>query len=409
MIARRAVWLLAVMFWLLGSVVVQQHVTSQEVPVAEIVSFIAAQGVLIGLLVERSRLSKLREQHDAALTALKESEAKTQAILAAMPDLMFLQDVEGRYLEYYARDPKHLYVPPERFLGKTMSEIMPRELADRFTDAFKEALSSGAPVCVEYPLMIQGNIQYYESRIVTCGDGRLLSIVRDLTEKKRAEMELAELSSLILGLQDEERRKIARELHDVTAQNLFAVSVNMEILKERERSLTAMGREIVAECTEKCEQSLKEVRTLSYVLHPPALDQLGLIPSVRWYVDRFAKRSGIEIAFMASDDVGRLPVDVETDIFRIVQEALSNIYRHSGSRAAAIAIEKKGNSVIVQIKDRGHGISDMDEDVVSLDGLGLRSIRERLRKLGGRLEVHSSGDCTLLTAKVPVPVEVRAS
>jgi signal transduction histidine kinase len=151
------------------------------------------------------------------------------------------------------------------------------------------------------------------------------------------------------------------------------------------------------------------VRTLSYVLHPPALDQLGLIPSVRWYVDRFAKRSGIEIAFMASDDVGRLPVDVETDIFRIVQEALSNIYRHSGSCAAAIAIEKKGNSVIVQIKDRGHGISNMDETIVSLDGLGLRSIRERLRKLGGRLEVRSSGDGTLLTAKVPVPVEVRAS
>jgi PAS domain S-box-containing protein len=395
------------MFWLLGSVIVQEHMTSEKVPVAEVLSFIAAQGVLIGLLVERSRLSKLREKHDAALIALKGSEAKTQAILTALPDLMFLQDADGRYLEYYARDAKQLYVPPERFLGRKMCEIMPSELNERFEQAFKEVLASAAPVCVEYPLMLDGNIQYFEARIVSCGDGRVLSIVRDVTEKRRAEMELEELSSLILGLQDEERRRIARELHDVTAQNLFAVSVNMEILKEREASLTPMGRQIVAECIEKCEQSLKEVRTLSYALHPPALDHLGLIPSVRWYVDRFAKRSGIEIAFMASDDVGRLPVDVETDIFRIVQEVLSNIYRNSGSGAAAIAVEKKGNSVIVQIKDRGHGMSNLADEIVSLDGLCLRSIRERLRKLGGRLEIHSSGDGTLLTAQVPVPVEVR--
>jgi len=409
MIARRAVWLLAVMFWLLGSVVVQQHMTSEEVPIAEVVSFIAAQGVLIGLIVERSRLSKLRDKHDATLTALQQSEAKTQAILTALPDLMFLQDADGRYLEYYAKDSKHLYVQPERFLGRTMCEIMPPELAERFAEAFKEVLTSGVPVSVEYPLMIDGTIRYYEARIVTCGDGRVLSIVRDLTDKKHAERELEELSSLILGLQDEERRRIARELHDVTAQNLFAVSVNMEILKERETSLTPMGREIVGECLEKCEQSLKEVRTLSYVLHPPALDQLGLIPSVRWYVDRFAKRSGIEIALIASDEVGRLPVEVERDIFRIVQETLSNIYRHSGCRGAAIAIEKKGNSVIVQIKDRGHGISKMDDGIASLDGLGLRSIRKRLRKLGGRLEIYPSVEGTLLTAQVPVPAEVRAS
>ena len=406
MIARRAVWLLAVMFWLRGSVGVQEHMTSEKGPVAEVLSFIAAQGVLIGLLVERSRLSKLREKHDAALIALKESEAKTQAILTALPDLMFLQDADGTYLEYYARDPKQLYVPPQRFLGRKMCDIMPEELAERFGAAFKQVLASGA-VCVEYPLMMDGAIQYFEARIVPCGDGRVLSIVRDVTEKKRAELELEELSSLILGLQDEERRKIARELHDVTAQNLFAVSVNLEILKEREPSLTPMGREIVTECIENCEQSLKEIRTLSYVLHPPALDQLGLIPSVRWYVDMFAKRSGIEIAFSASDELGRLPVDVETDIFRIVQEALSNIYRHSGSPAAAIAIEKKGNNVIVQIKDRGHGIANLDDDIASLDGLCLRSIRERLRKIGGRLEVDPSGDGTLLTAQVPVPVEVR--
>ena len=138
-------------------------------------------------------------------------------------------------------------------------------------------------------------------------------------------------------------------------------------------------------------------------------DQLGLIPSVRWYVDRFAKRSGIEIALIASDEVGRLPVEVERDIFRIVQETLSNIYRHSGCRGAAIAIEKKGNSVIVQIKDRGHGISKMDDGIASLDGLGLRSIRKRLRKLGGRLEIYPSVEGTLLTAQVPVPAEVRAS
>ena len=127
MIGRRVVWLLAVMFWLLGFVVVQQHITSGKVPVAEILSFIAAQGVLVALLVERSRLSKLREKHDAALIALRESEAKTQAILTALPDLMFLQDADGTWYGYY-----HNEVPATMCRGTT--KVLPRIGAARSRD-----------------------------------------------------------------------------------------------------------------------------------------------------------------------------------------------------------------------------------------------------------------------------------
>jgi len=366
----------------------------------------AAQAVIIVVfLVGRSRYRRLKKDHERAAAALKESEAKNAAILTALPDMMFLLDEDGTYLDWYAKDPSGLYAPPEEFLGKNMRHVMPPELAEVFADSFRKVLSSGEPETVEYTLVIHSETKFFETRIVKCGDGRLLSIVRDLTEKKHAEQQLQQLSSRLLSLQDEERRTIAGELHDVTAQNLFAITINLETLRQQMTDSSPSGMEILNECQNLCEQSLQEVRTLSYTLHPPALDRHGVMPTLHWYIQKFGERTGMEISLDVSPDLGRLPLEMETDIFRIVQEGLSNIIRHSGSRTASVEIKKRSKQFVLQIKDNGRGLPDRtaDSENGSRFGVGLPSMRERVRRWGGQLHIRSGDDGVLLLIHVPIP------
>jgi two-component system, NarL family, sensor kinase len=208
-----------------------------------------------------------------------------------------------------------------------------------------------------------------------------------------------------LSLQDDERRRIARELHDGAAQNLFAISVNLENLQHPKVGLTSSGVELVKECQELCEESLREVRTLSYVIHPPTLDRVGLIPTLQWYIDGFVRRSGVTVQLHADEGVGRLPLEVETDLFRIVQEGLSNVLRHSGSNVASVLIERRGDQVVLQIKDNGRGMAGGANSDATEFGIGIPSMRERLRRLRGHLEVKSAADGVALVARVPVSAE----
>ena len=371
-----------------------------------VVALGAAQAIIIAVfLVGRSRYRRLKKEHERAAAALRESEAKNTAILTAVPDKMFLLDENGTYLDWYAKDPSGLYAPPEQFLGKNMRQVMPPELAELFADSFRKVLSSDEPDTVEYTLVMQGETKFFETRIVKCGDGRLLSIVRDLTEKKHAEQQLQQLSSRLLSLQDEERRRIAGELHDVTAQNLFAITINLETLRQQMTDLAPSGMEILNEYQNLCEQSLQEVRTLSYTLHPPALDRHGVMPSLDWYIQKFGERTGMEITLDASPDLGRLPLEMETDIFRIVQEGLSNIVRHSGSRTASVQIRKRSGHFVLQIRDKGRGLPDrnVDSENGARFGVGLPSMRERVRRWGGHLHIRSGDDGVLLLIHVPIP------
>jgi len=366
----------------------------------------AAQAIIIAaFLAGRARYRRLKKQYERAAAALRESEAKNTAILTALPDMMFLLDENGTYLDWYAKDPSGLYAPPEQFLGKNMRQVMPPELVEVFADSFRKVLSSDEPETVEYTLVMHGETKFFETRIVKCGDRRLLSIVRDLTEKKHAEQQLQQLSSRLLSLQDEERRRIAGELHDVTAQNLFAITINLETLRQQMTDLAPSGMEILNECQNLCEQSLQEVRTLSYTLHPPALDRHGIMPSLHWYIQKFGERTGMEISLDASPDLGRLPLEMETDIFRIVQEGLSNIVRHSGSRTASVQIKKRSDQFVLQIKDNGRGLSDrnVDSENGSRFGVGLPSMRQRVRRWGGHLHIRSGDEGVLLLIHVPIP------
>jgi signal transduction histidine kinase len=216
--------------------------------------------------------------------------------------------------------------------------------------------------------------------------------------------QLQRLSSHLLDAQDEDRRRIAAQLHEVTAQNLFAISVNLASLQAKTK--VSELETTLAESRMLCEESLKQLRTLSYVLHPPILDIAGLAPALRSYIDGFVKESGIQVDLKLASETGRLPAQVETDLFRVVEEGLSNVARHSGSSAAIVRLERRPNLVVLQIEDFGRGmppssISALSGDAVEI-GMGVLRMRERLQQIGGQLEIRSSDTGTSVVASVPL-------
>jgi PAS domain S-box-containing protein len=250
---------------------------------------------------------------------------------------------------------------------------------------------------------------------LTCGSllqgdqgPRMVGTGTDITQRKLAEQELQLLSTRLLDAQDQERRRIARELHDGTAQDLCAVLFNLEML-ESAQSLPAKMQNTVSDCRTFCTQALNEIRTLSYILHPPMLEYVGLSASLRWYLEGFSRRTGVAVQLIAVPDIGRLPEKIETDLFRIVQECLANIHRHSGSRTAQVRLELRAAEVVLEVEDQGKGMPETDAANARRAGVGLSGMDQRLRYLGGRMEIKSSSQGTTITAFVPLPREAVAT
>jgi signal transduction histidine kinase len=225
-------------------------------------------------------------------------------------------------------------------------------------------------------------------------------------ELDTANHSLRELTARLLQLQDDERRRIARELHDsvgqtlaVLAMNLSAVGADIDRFVKTASAITD-SRELVHEMSEN-------IRTISYLLHPPLLDEKGLSSALRWYIEGFAERSKIEVDLELPDDIGRLPRDLETAIFRVVQECLTNIHRHSGSASAKIRIRCSARDISVEIRDKGKGMPPekrYELAAAGTPGVGIRGMQERIRQLGGSLEIHSDGigKGTLVVARLPL-------
>jgi signal transduction histidine kinase len=215
---------------------------------------------------------------------------------------------------------------------------------------------------------------------------------------------LRELSARLLRLQDDERRRIARELHDSVGQMLAALNMNLATVRNDVERL-AKTAHTLSDSENLVSQMSTEVRTISHLLHPPLLDEAGLSSALRWYVDGFAVRSKIKVDLDLPEDFGRLPRESETAIFRVVQECLTNIHRHSGSPSAKIRLRQRDDQVFVEIADKGKGIPlEKQEEMASsgAPGVGIRGMRERLRQLGGSLEVRSNGSGTVILVQLPI-------
>jgi signal transduction histidine kinase len=234
-----------------------------------------------------------------------------------------------------------------------------------------------------------------------------MCIDTDITDRKNIERDLRSVSARLLEVRDEERKRISRELHDSTAQNLFALDINLAQLIQSEMNPDLKDK--LAECKTLCEQSRNEIRTLSYLLHPPMLDKGGLVSAIKWYTAGFSQRCGIRVGFQttAAPNGAHLPLEIQTDLFRVVQEALANVHHHSGSRVAIVKFDEKPDHVVLQIRDWGSGIQHWDgrKSLPESVGVGISGMRERITQLGGRLEIQSGRFGTTITAVVPLPHE----
>ena len=222
-------------------------------------------------------------------------------------------------------------------------------------------------------------------------------------EIDKTNQSLRELSARLLQLQDDERRRIARELHDSVGQMLAALGMNLATVETDIERLTQTANKVNDSATLVRELS-KEVRTISHLLHPPLLDEAGLASALRWYVEGFAQRSKIEVDLEFSEDFGRLSRDSETAVFRTVQECLTNIHRHSESPTARIRITAFDKDIHIEVEDQGKGIppeKQLQMASTGTPGVGIRGMRERLRQLGGNLDIHSNGKGTRIVARLP--------
>ena len=490
-----------------------------------ILALLALQSVLIiFLLIERHKLQQARKD-------LGQIEDRHRAILRAIPDLMFLQDRDGTYLDFHAKDPSLLLVSPTEFLGKKMETVLPSELCVEFHTCFDRALETGETQLHEYSLTMMGEVKWFEARVAPSSGDNLLTIVRDITEsrrseqalresesrfatafksnpqpmslttldtarfidvnqsfldmsgydleevlgrtalelniwessadrepyirqlletgsvhdfemrfrtkagalrilllaaevieadnqksvlvssvditeRKQAEQWLSELTARLLRTQDQERRRIAEELHDVTAQDIGLILLNLAYVKKESTHLDSRSKDKLAESIALGEQALREIRTLSYVLHPPLLDQAGLVTALQWYAKGFTERSGIRVDFTEHGNEGhRMPPDIEYSLFRVVQECLTNIRRHTNSETASITLTRTGETIVLQVRDSGTGLrleAPKNGDGIEGLGVGIPGMRHRLKQLGGELAVESAPSGTTVTATVPV-------
>lgn len=227
-------------------------------------------------------------------------------------------------------------------------------------------------------------------------------------ELDTANQSLGDLTGRLLHLQDEERRRIARELHDSVGQSLAALSMNLSSLGADIERLRKSG-ERLSDSVSLVKNVSAEIRTISHLLHPPLLDEAGLAFALRWYIEGFSERSKIRVALELPEEFGRLPRDLETAMFRLVQECLTNVHRHSESSVATIRIVREAEELLLEVRDEGKGIpAERQMELMSsgTPGVGIRGMRERLRQLGGSLQVSSGGvGCgTRIVAKIPIPL-----
>jgi two-component system, NarL family, sensor kinase len=244
------------------------------------------------------------------------------------------------------------------------------------------------------------------SSLSTEGTTLALALVHDVTARKHAEDELRRVTAELLRLQDEERRRIGRDLHDSTGQSLAALEIDLAQLGREAAKLSPEGREQLEQCVRLARQCSAEIRTASYLLHPPLLDELGLSSALRWLADGLRARSGLEVRLELPEQLHGVAPEEELALFRVAQEALTNVQRHSSSPWVAMRLRAEPGSLVLEIEDAGRGMPAAEaSDPASsgrFAGVGVAGMRERIRQLGGTFDVESTAGGTLVRACIPL-------
>ena len=345
-----------------------------------------------------ARAKEAQQEKEAQLRdAVVSAETRSEAILKAIPDLMFVILRDGTYVDYHARNPKLLFVPPSAFIGRKVRDVMPPALAETFMDAFDRASQSEDPIVVEYELPVD-EPRHFEARIVQAGDDRVLTIVRDVTEAKRASELNRDLARRLIASQEVERQRIARELHDDISQRIAMLSTEIDAMAEQADSEATRAR-LRTLSARTCDIAT-DVHDMSYALHPSWLKTLGLVSALQSLCRDASKQRNLRVSFTHDSIPRTLDVDISLGVYRIVQEALHNIARHSQANEANINIACNDGHIALHIADAGVGF---DPALLSSAGLGLASIRERVAVLKGQLSIDAAqGGGTQITVHIPL-------
>jgi|GEM_PF-2264928 len=403
-------------------------------------------------VLKLEEVAKAKEQAHGELqqvaAALRESEGKYRSLFEMMAEgFCVIEKVEGKAGE--PLDFRYVEANPAFAVqtgvgdvgGRTIRQAFPEEPEEWFV-TYDTVLRTGEPIWFERGLVTNGSVLELCAFRVEDGTHRRVAVIfKDITERKQAQQtiekanielesrvqdrthdlqnqvletetakdSLRDLTGQLLQVQDDERRRIARELHDSAGQTLAALSMNLATMESAGVN-TDRAAKGLTDSRLLVDALTKEIRTLSYLLHPPLLDETGLGSALRWYVSGFSERGKIRVDLELEENFGRLSRELETSIFRLIQESLTNIHRHSGSASARIRLVRSETQVELEIVDKGKGIppEKQRELATAKAGVGMRGMQERVRQLGGTFTITSNGKGTSVAVVFPLahPVAV---
>ena len=374
------------------------------------------QGRLVGYLGTATEITEVRRMREEIQRCRVELETRVRGqmiqweqmalIVASSADAIISSDMSGRIVSWNHAAERIFGYLADYMIGRTTQDIIPedrREEADAIRQRVRQGervdhfetvrvASDGSPIEVAlslYPLVDPSGIV-----TGTC------TIMRDVREQKEAERQLRQLSGRLLRVQDEERRRLARELHDSTAQSLAALSVNLSILSQHGNQLPDEKRaSLLADSLALADGVGRDLRTHAYLLHPPMLEECGLASALLWLADGFSSRSGIEVKLVVAPDLPRLNQLVELTLFRVVQESLANVHRHTKSPSAEIRLERNFGEIKLEVADAGGGA---DPGELRHPGVGIAGMRERLAQVGGTLTFTYDPHGSTICARIPL-------
>jgi PAS domain S-box-containing protein len=347
------------------------------------------------------------------------------AIVRTAPDIIFSRQADG-FRDYISdRFYEYTGAVPDSANGFGWLDFVHPEDRERSTAQWMHSVQSGDNYESEYRMRGRDGqyrwfrargvpIRDFEGKIIkwygTCSDIHDSKLLEQSIRNSAIELErlvddrttaLRRLSGRLLTMQDDERRRIARELHDGLGQELAAAKMMMDSILGT--SSIHPSRRAAAEASEAIDRAIQQVRNLSHLLHPPLLDEVGLLSALQWYLDGLTKRSGIETSLeVQPPDFPRLTIELETAIFRIIQEGLTNVYRHSGAQKAWVTLAQRDGQVIVKIRDDGKGIENPIAELrPGSIGIGIGGMSQRAKEFGGELRLSNTDPGTLLEVAVP--------
>ena len=344
-------------------------------------------------------------------TDLHESEQYTRSILTAMPDLIFVMDSTGSYLDFKSGNKDDLYLDETLFLNKNVYDILPKELADKFLNGISFVLKNKTSYTIEYDLVTQNKLNNFECIIIPFGENKTILDVRNITQRKQAEEtlrnskeQLKNFAAHLQNIREEERIMLAREIHDELGQILVAIKMDLGMLKIKATNLNSSDSNEFMNQLEHLvglvDNTIKTARKIMTDLRPEVLDLLGIVDAIRQYVKSVEERYHIKCKFETELDILDIPIQQAVALFRIVQEALTNTIKHAQATKVSISLSKTDEGIYLEITDNGKGF-DMSIKK-RIDSYGIIGMKERAYLLDADLSIESQlGKGTKIHIEMP--------